>query len=588
MSNEIYQWKYPISVISDGDKVDQTNTNKPLRDIENNLLYLKSKIDGAAAGKAIISAHHTVNAETKPGTPVYLDSTCVWQPAQALLESEVQSDGSSWKFADKARVMGVVYTKPEVSSTSGDVIVYGEATFTGQILDVIDGQFINGSYYLSSTSEGKLIKDANLLIKVCDIVKKTDSEYVVFVSPDTKRNRLDSHIHYHVELNAVPAGTPSEVPYEEGYEWGFMEPGGPYPDISHRVVDSDTSIEGWLPADHTIFTNLNVPEGAKFGYNLSENSTLSEQWPPLPVRLISSACIEVDGVSQDSDTVILNEDGIWWMDDSYGNAPWPLSLCESSSSSSSSLVYNEANDTKKIDLWFTKITFESSIASVRSLSNNDNSIILAKNTYGDYEIQTVEKVVPSLQPDWVSSSIENSVLDPAAAYASSSSSSTTPSAPFYQNNVAYPYYKLGTDAHDPAIVYKFLIHNLNLPDGVMLRMGLNIKVFPIGNTSSIDLVDAANKISMYGYILPARASLGGDKGSLILTPPITIGYFTWDNPGDVELEEYTFGTLYSNRVNIDPLSGQVVYLKLGLEASGVEWGLLDADLIIETLQITSG
>jgi hypothetical protein len=83
--------------------------------------------------------------------------------------------------------------------------------------------------------------------------------------------------------------------------------------------------------------------------------------------------VEVDGIGELDRKVVVNLDNIWWMDDSYGNAPWsPSTLFQTESSSllsSSSLSTFTSSivDDIRIRLWFTRIVHEENIASILNL-----------------------------------------------------------------------------------------------------------------------------------------------------------------------------------------------------------------------------
>jgi hypothetical protein len=86
----------------------------------------------------------------------------------------------------------------------------------------------------------------------------------IMVNPQM-RDFLEDHIHYSVDLVALPAGDHTS----------------PGPDGLHVITNADSTLEGWLPADDPVFDGK-APTGAKFGYNLSAQTELDQLWPPIP------------------------------------------------------------------------------------------------------------------------------------------------------------------------------------------------------------------------------------------------------------------------------------------------------------------
>lgn len=337
--------------IIDGEAVKALVANRSSNDLFQNQLYFKSVLDSIDAGRALIIRNQSIQADLPPGTPVYMDSAYIWRPAL----SELVNDPTSTLFVltEKAYVAGVVNSLS--SSTVGDIAIAGQAIFSADILDLVEGAYSEGIYYLSPTYPGMITASKGVAPVRVGIINGPDAagDYSFILNPDP-RVQLESHGHYRMILEDAPAGEPSCVPGKDDFLWGELEQDGPYPGVIHTVVNADASIEGWLPADDSTFDGLTVPAGAKFGYNIQADSDLLEIWPPMPVDQVY---IEVDGVGETDDLVVVNTDGIWWMDDEYGKAPWPVNLpCGSSSTpvdeSSSSTAYPIWP--LRIELWFTR------------------------------------------------------------------------------------------------------------------------------------------------------------------------------------------------------------------------------------------
>lgn len=410
--SDIPVWKGTYRQIVDGQQVRASVTNRATDDIFQQLLYLKNNLDAATAGKALVLPDQTMSATLTAGMAVYLDTSRVWQGAIAELSNTPNS--SLFQLTKKAYVTGVVTAKG--SPTNGTVAIQGEVLFSqNDILSVIEGTYESGAiYYLSPYTPGKITKSKGVApVRVCLINgPDANNKYRVLINPD-QHAILESHGHYRFTLVDAPAGEPNCVPGKAGFMWGDLEPDGPYPGIVHEVINPDTALRGWLPADNAAFDGLDVPDGAKFGYNIAMDDELAELWPPLP---ITGVTVEVDGIDVVDDTVIINSDGIWWMDNTYGKAPWPVNLpCSSSSTSSSSSTPYPVWPIR-IDLWCTRMLHGTTITAI------------------DNRIQLVDGILPDMSPVAVGANILSTVLSSVAAQAyvlpspyPAGSSSSTPS-----------------------------------------------------------------------------------------------------------------------------------------------------------------
>lgn len=354
-------WK-TIKHVQDGEPIKESVSARPTKQLEENLNYLKSVIDSLALGSALILREKTLDSNTVVGTPVY-DDNGIFRPASASISYD---SGTSAFTVDKTSyVIGIVMSKS--SSTSGDILIYGNYNVDiSSVVDVLQ----EGPYYLS-TDAGKL---SSSKLPVTVYVLYYDGS-TVFVNP-TPREFLEGHVHYRFELYAQPAGTPN-CP-------GFGE--------AMQIVTPDATQPGWLPASHSSFGGL-APAGAKFGYNLAQHPELSRLFPPFPLE---SVYIEFNGTSAE-DLAVIDMNGIWWMEDCVGYAPWrpwdPALGCNPPTTFPDTLtcdnmpaeilggVGDPANYIPKIVLWFTKyISSENDI--VRSLVPKQNSPIIITNASG--------------------------------------------------------------------------------------------------------------------------------------------------------------------------------------------------------------
>jgi len=419
--SETLTWRTSYRQIRNGENVESAVANRPPDDLWNNLLYLKNLVDNLTTGKSLILTEQRILVGTDLASPVYLASNGLWYPALAELSSAPNS--TLYQLTSKAYVGGLVLQKSDTASgfisggiyyTTGTVIIQGEAVFGDEFADVIAGDYIDGIQYLSPFYAGQMTSLRTVApVRVC-LSSLQDDGYHVIVNPD-QRALLESHGHYHVVLADQPAGGVNCVPTKFAFMWGEMEPEGPYPGITHTIVSPNTDAIGWLPADSPAFDGMDIPEGAKFGYNIPADESLAPLWPPMP---IDQVYVEVDGVGEVGDLVIVNNDGIWWMDDNYGKAPWSVNYpCESSASAESS-PSSEApypDWPVRIEVWFTKVIH--------------GTTLMALSNHIDLEIGAL----PDLTPLEVGSNIESGTFSETAMrylrfFASGSSSSSSSAA----------------------------------------------------------------------------------------------------------------------------------------------------------------
>lgn len=344
-------WKSEVRPPRDGEAVSGAVAARGHRDGAQRAQHVKERLDALEAGHALVLRDQPVNSSLLPVQPVYQDDAGVWQPA--LATGTVSENQVSVTLAPSALAVGLVLRK--LTSTTADIILYGRATFT-DISAAIPSGFLAGLQYLSGDVAGRLSASRPAIPVPLAVIRGPDTAgvYTAFVIPSAV-TELDSHRHIRHVLFSVPAGTPNSVPSYDGFPLGTLDPDGPYPGTVHAIEAEDPEAPGWLPADSTVFDGLRVPDGAYFGYNLSKDPVLSVLWPPVPA---SMAYVEVNGVGAGEATVVVNGDGIWWMDNRYGKAPWSPNygaIAGSSSSSSSSA----GPDLFQLDivLWFTRLIF---------------------------------------------------------------------------------------------------------------------------------------------------------------------------------------------------------------------------------------
>lgn len=80
----------------------------------------------------------------------------------------------------------------------------------------------------------------------------------------------------------------------------------------------DKSLPGWLPATSTYFPDVQIPAGARYGYNFAADSNLNQLFPE---GVVGTYVVFKDGQAVSSQVVSTNSNAIWWFD-SFNELPW--------------------------------------------------------------------------------------------------------------------------------------------------------------------------------------------------------------------------------------------------------------------------
>lgn len=377
-------WAQIVNLIINGEAVNGQVTNRPLQQLSARTQYLYERLAASALGEALYVNDVPVEDDALPGDAMYYDESEL-KYKRALAVVEFDTSFGWYAPAKSCYVIGLLVNKSDTGL--GDICSMGMLRGFAELADAIETGSVTtaGALYLSMTTPGAM---TFMKPPVGIYVGYNRGDDTVHIMP-TPKDMLEDHIHHKHVLVAAPAGTPNCVSYGSG-------------DV-HEVVDPDSDLPGWLPADDPIFNGL-APEGAHFGYNLSQHDELQRVWPPQP---LDSGYVEVNrgngfvglklvGTCPD---VIINAQGIWWMQNCYGSAPWaPDYPCDSSSSGSSEsaascdadcqtpLEYQPgALDPTRMDinLWFTKMVFKTDASVVTSLQpEGENSPIVLTDCDG--------------------------------------------------------------------------------------------------------------------------------------------------------------------------------------------------------------
>jgi len=252
----------PAHFITNGEPVTAGVANRVPMQHERDIEDIYSMLGQSLHGQGVIARDMPVEAAAVVGMAVsYSSVTQQWQRALAAAETDTLT--GQLKLAPIAKVWGVILTKP--TATSAHILISGIADI--DLSSAVSGGGVAGKcYFLSGVEPGKLTTDtSSIAIAVLQTAGiNADGTHRVSVNvsaPDV----MNAHRHYRFTLQARPSGT-HIVP-----DYGGV----------HVINPVDASIEGWLPAGHSIFGGK-APIGAKFGYNLPV-SDLQHLWPPQPV-----------------------------------------------------------------------------------------------------------------------------------------------------------------------------------------------------------------------------------------------------------------------------------------------------------------
>jgi hypothetical protein len=297
-------WTNRVRHVADGEPVDGATDGRPTRTLENNLQYIRSRIDDAELGEGVVAHDETVEPSTQIGMAVYRNAmTARYERALAAVEHDPPS--GTLVPAPSADVVGVVLYKTAIDKA--DILLAGRGRI--DLSGAVDGPPLPGRYYLSGSTPGMLVRQRPP-VSVSVLVYTDDGLAVV---QPVQRDFLEDHVHFRVRLHAQPAGDNGLV------------------DGRRVVLLPDPDLPGWLPADHANFGGL-APAGAAFGYNLAAHPELARIFPPIPPS--SSALFLDRGEGRVGGTLIpmgpaglcvVDSVGIWWMSNCPGDVPWPES-----------------------------------------------------------------------------------------------------------------------------------------------------------------------------------------------------------------------------------------------------------------------
>lgn len=287
-----------VPTLSDGQPADASVLNQPLQALTQRTQILLSMLEQLDNQARLVFRDVVVESGSLPGQPVWFDAQeQVFRPAAAALSADAGLDLA----ADSALWRGVI---KEVGGTVGTVVPAGEIALPVSDWEAVidEGSITPGRYYLS-TNAGRITRErGTTAIYVGDLT----SDGRMFLAGQLPTNLLN-HVHHKFTLVGDPAGVPNT----------------PSVGDPQNIPSPDDQLRGWLPvSEFTSFTVGNqIPSGAVFGYNLNhpDEVDLAAVFPPIPVE---NAEFSMDGQRLSDSRIVLNQFGIWWMTDDYGQVPW--------------------------------------------------------------------------------------------------------------------------------------------------------------------------------------------------------------------------------------------------------------------------
>lgn len=366
-------WQDFLDLINPGEPVTAGVTNRPIRTLDNNVRFLWEFIQGMRLGSAVYAFRVPIAPGLVIGDAVYFNTTTSqFEPAVTGV-SPISGPNGAVQLAESGQVWGILAR--DRGAGLGDILLYGyvELDITGALAP---GETLQaGVYRLTNAHPGKLTR-ARMPITVN--VLRHDGTNKVFVCPQLT-DLIDSHQHFRFSLKCLPAGT--VIP--------------PTPGNRHVISFPDATKMGWLPASHPIFGGT-APTDAVFGYNLSQHPDLAEVWPPVPLEHVylewnkgTDANVSGTGVPLGPQGLcIVDENGIWWMSDCYGDVPWPVNSTGADPLPDPPGVECPRSLHMELTLWFSKVFFATAPSWVRSLRSSDPRIRVlgpsgSVQSYGD-------------------------------------------------------------------------------------------------------------------------------------------------------------------------------------------------------------
>jgi len=374
-------WLNKVSYVAPGEPVQADVVNRADRTLADRTDHLKDRLDAAVVGRAIVDSNATIATNVMPGQPVYWNYT-TQRYEQALASVANDTVTQLPTVQPSSDCVGLCLTKR--TATLGDIVLQGIVDISN-LDNAITGAVLPGRYYLSTSEPGKLTQQKpSVNVSVCHVQGPKDncSDVPRVVVMPHLRDFIDEHTHYRFALYAKPAGTHTQ----------------PEDTDAHVITDADANLQGWLPAAHGSF-NGKAPAGAKFGYNLSQHTTLANVWPPVPIQSVavlwdkghdetagSPTAPKQRGASEVAQGaagfVICDRNGIWWMKDCFGEVPWPADTDTTDADYAPESTACPVQEDMRVEVVFLRMLYGNDRTAVTKLESAPGSPILVESCDG--------------------------------------------------------------------------------------------------------------------------------------------------------------------------------------------------------------
>lgn len=428
MPNAITPWISKVRPTKDGEQVRASVANRYPSELDQRTIHLKQRLDALTAGEALFAREVAISTEVKIGHAVYWNSTAQeYQPALAKVDYDPGL--SVYTLAESAYAVGICSFK--YNATRADICLFGfirEFDFTEGIGTDGSTPAEGGAYYLSASVAGRYSQQKPAIGIFIAFLRGDSSAHI---NP-TPRELLEAHVHYALDLFAEPCGLLDCPVAGEVYTFNEVDLGVPgwaptepiillgdvaltnfiaMTDTTGVVegqfvfgsgIPDGTKVTGIVPntsitisevatiaalAVSLTFQNFAVfPAGAKLGYNLPLHPELERLWPPIPV---GSTYLELDGRGVPGTRYVADINGLWWFEDCYDKAPWPIEmrpcwdgafivppdappvfvppLCDAGPTLEQQGFFYNAPSGRALRFYFTKMIFKTNNALVTSL-----------------------------------------------------------------------------------------------------------------------------------------------------------------------------------------------------------------------------
>ena len=217
---------YTIPRINNSDRANADTFNTPIASVESALNDLSGRISAITNKEAILVSGVTVSSDTSLGDLVYRNSgDGVCYPAQALLDTVPGETGASLE-APEARVVGMVVG---LTPSGATLLMGGRYASSVCAENCLGAGAAAGTYYLSSVDAGKAVIDPGATLR---------------------------------------------QPILTYWGAGVFSLGLFYMAHDNHYHESITLTKGWSSA--ASFTDMDVPLGAQYGYNISLDTELQK------------------------------------------------------------------------------------------------------------------------------------------------------------------------------------------------------------------------------------------------------------------------------------------------------------------------